>query len=90
MTITANQIKTPADLRMAVESVGSVFFCADNMKLNGDTMRNYGLRRTTLKTHSGEIIEALELYRKQPVKHGLSASAFFCPITFRRRFGTVA
>lgn len=85
----ATQIRTPSDLRLFVEDAGSSFFSRESMKFSGDTMRNYGLRRTIIKTHSGDTVEAYELYRRQPVKNGLRSSAYFHAETFRRVFGEV-
>ncbi len=65
-----DQIKTASNLKMFVESgTDSFFFTRSTMKFFGDTMRNYGIRHRT----PGVI----ELYRRNPVKHGLFSSAFF-------------
>ncbi|HCR36138.1 MAG: hypothetical protein UR95_C0010G0007 [Parcubacteria group bacterium GW2011_GWC1_36_108] len=62
------------------------------MKFAGDTMKNYGVRESAVITNydnngdyteSGIVIECWELYRRKPVKHGLSKSAFFNKITFK-------
>jgi hypothetical protein len=52
----------------------SFYFTRDSMRFFGDTMRNYGVR-----THANSY----ELYRKHPVKHGLSKSAHFDKSTFK-------
>lgn len=72
-------IKTPADLKAAVENAGhdQYYFTRDSMKFFGDTMRNYGIINHP---------DYIELYRKRPVKHGLFSSAYFCNKTFKRLF----
>lgn len=50
------------------------FFTRDTMKFFGDTMRNYGVI-----DHG----DRYELHRKQPVKHGLTSSAFFTKNDFK-------
>lgn len=89
-------IKTPSDLKYAVEQRGteSHFFTRKTMSFFGDTMRNYGVRLTTLHSNydaNGEWVGAdvieipvYELYRKHPVKHGLTDSAYFDVQTFQR------
>lgn len=72
------------------------FFTRATMKFFGDTMRNYGVRSTTLQTHWDNTgnnyseqthdIEVWELYRKNPVKHGLKDSAYFDKKTYKRVF----
>lgn len=91
-----NNIKTPSDLKYAVESAGheSHFFTRKTMSFFGDTMRNYGVRKITVLSAydadgnyvGGNGVEraVYELYRKQAVKHGLSDSAYFDAETFRR------
>ena len=51
------------------------FFDYKTMRFFGDTMRNYGVRRHHM---------AWELYRRRPVKHGITQSAYFCAITFKQ------
>lgn len=79
---------TPSELKYHVESTGreAHFFTRKTMKFFGDTMRNYGVRRTTIDTWTEDGVEVWELYRKRPVKHGLTASAYFEVNTFTRRF----
>jgi len=72
---------TPTGLRYEVEHTGSYFFTRASMKFFGDTMKNYGVRSTKITTSGGEK-DVWELYRKRPVKHGLSESAFFDKVTF--------
>lgn len=81
-------IKTPYDLKYAVEASGNErhFFTRATMKFFGDTMRNYGVKQPeTIETYSGPVL-AFELYRRKPVKHELDSSAYFCASTFRRVF----
>lgn len=94
--MTAPIIKTASDLKYYVESAGheSHFFTRKTMSFFGDTMRNYGVRKTEILTiyddegnyagPEGRIVEVYELYRKQAVKHGLKSSAYFNAKTFQR------
>ena len=70
---------TPSELKYNVETNGwdSYFFTRSNMKFFGDTMKNYGCRDNG---------DTWELWRKRPVKHGLSSSAYFDKKTFDRVF----
>ncbi len=71
---------TPSELKLQLERRGTEthFFSRRNMAFSGDTMRNYGVRSAVIKTNSGEEnVECWEVYRRHPVKHGLSSSAFF-------------
>lgn len=70
---------TPSGLKYQVEETGSCFFDRSSMKFFGDTMRNYGVRSTEI---NGQ--DVWELFRKNPVKHGLRSSSFFCKKTFKR------
>lgn len=89
---------TPSDLKYHVEKgTDSHFFERSSMKFFGDTMKNYGVRATTIKvsyneageyTKEGVTAEVWELYRKKPGKHGLKDSSYFCKSTFSRRFPT--
>lgn len=90
-------IKTASDLKYYVENAGheSFFFARKTMRFFGDTMRNYGVRKTTIQTcydaegnyvDGGTTLEVYELYRRKSVKHGLSDSAYFDAVTFHRRF----
>jgi hypothetical protein len=71
-------VKTPADLKYNVELTGSHFFERPTMKFFGDRMSNYGVR--FLKDEN-----VYELYRRNPVKHGLNSSAYFDADTFERK-----
>lgn len=90
-------IKTASDLKYYVESAGheSHFFTRKTMSFFGDTIRNYGVRKVTVDCHydqdgnyapDGYSCEAYELFRRKPVKHGLTNSAFFHATTFKRVF----
>ena len=73
-------IKTASDLKFEIERLhpDSMFFARENMKFFGDTMGNYGVRQPRkIVDIMGDERIAYELYRKQPVKHGLSKSHFF-------------
>lgn len=70
---------TPAELKYNVEQTGSCFFTRSSMKFFGDTMANYGCRSST---HNGQ--EVWELWRKRPVKCGLTNSAYFSKTDFSR------
>lgn len=86
---------TPSELRVHIEETGqdSFFFDRKSMKFFGDTMRNYGVRRTTVTSNfdaqgtyhaEGTERDVWELYRKRPVKGGNQKSAFFDAVTFKR------
>lgn len=88
---------TPSELKAAVESRGteSFFFCRENMKFSGDSMKNYGVCAATIRAHyddagnfceGGVTREVWELYRKRPVKNGLQESAYFDRVTFNQVF----
>ena len=90
---------TPSELKYEVEShdPDSYFFTHKTMKFFGDTMRNYGVRDGgTMLSHwddtgnnyseTPHTIEVWELYRKHPVKHGLTSSAYFNKKTFKQEF----
>ena len=88
---------TPSDLKYELESrrTESRFFSRENMRFSGDTMRNYGVRKTIIRTDYSEDgsymgcsteLEVWELFRKKPVKYGLHESAFFACDNFRRVF----
>ena len=80
---------TPYALKNKVESTPSIsmFFCRENMKFSGDTMRNYGVMSTTIQTWTDpDPVEVWELYRKRPVKDGLTRSAYFRKDNFHQTF----
>jgi hypothetical protein len=85
----STQIKTASDLKQFVEASGHDphFFTRETMKFFGDTMRNYGIRQPKAVTlYDGCTVQAYELFRRRPVKHGLRASAWFNAETFERVF----
>lgn len=71
-------------MKMFIESTNpdSLFFSRNNMKFAGDTMANYGVKRTTI--NGG--VEVFELFRKKPVMYGLAKSAYFHAETFKQVF----
>jgi hypothetical protein len=86
-----------SELKYQVESAGKSdhFFDRKTMRFFGDTMRNYGVRKATVRTDynsagdyvsGGLEVECWELYRKRPVKHGLQTSHYFACDTFRHVF----
>ena len=79
---------TPSELKYQVESrkTEPCFFSRSTMKFFGDRMSNYGVRQNRITFYDGETIGVWELYRKHPVKHGLSGSAYFELNTFIQRF----
>jgi hypothetical protein len=77
---------TPSQLKTEVEATGSVFFRRDTMRFHGDTMRNYGVRAVRVETNNGDTVDAWELFRRMPVKHGVASSAYFRRDTFTRVF----
>ncbi len=80
---------TAAELKRAVEEAGHSphYFTRGTMRFFGDTMSNYGVRDGgSIETHSGDVVEVWELYRKRPVREGLQTSAYFDKKTFNRRF----
>ena len=77
-----------SELKYQVENHGHdrYFFTRDTMKFFGDTMRNYGVRKTIIKTYSGNMVDVWELYRKRPVKFNNKSSAYFNCETFAQEF----
>lgn len=69
--MTSSELKYQYELN---NNPGAFFFTRSTMRFFGDTMRNYGVI-----THD----DCYELHRKQPVKHGLTASRFFNKKTFK-------
>lgn len=72
-----------SELKYHVENTGSYFFTKETMRFFGDTMRNYGVRKTIVQ-YDGQSKEVYELYRRHPVKFGNQESAYFDTITFER------
>ncbi len=78
---------TASELKYNVESAGKqpYFFSRKTMKFFGDTMKNYGVRNVIQAVNaSGETVPVVELYRRNPVKHGLQSSTFFNAVTWNR------
>lgn len=74
-----------SELRYQIESTGREphFFSRKTMHFFGDTMRNFGVRKVWIES-DGKMIDAWELYRRRPVKHGIQSSHYFDCATFRR------
>ena len=62
------------------------FFKRSTMQFFGDTMRNYGVYKTTITTLRENKLEVYALYRKNPVKHNLQTTSYFNANTFKREF----
>ena len=78
---------SPSELKANVKATGSHFFSHRTMKFFGDTMKNFGVRSTTIiNQYNNESVEVWELWRKRSVKHGLSSSHFFDKNTFEEIF----
>ena len=67
---------TPSELKyqLSLTAHAPYFFTRKTMAFFGDTMQNFGCRSAG---------DNWELYRKNPVKHGLKSSHFFNKITFK-------
>ena len=69
---------TASELKYLYEQNDSgYFFTRKTMKFFGDTMRNYGVRACIVAMWDGTTQNALELYRRRAVKHGLNSSHYF-------------
>lgn len=79
---------TPSTLKSHIVSAehDRYFFTRKTMKFFGDTMKNYGVRATTIDTRTERALPVWELYRKRPVAHGLQSSAYFDQATFAQVF----
>ena len=79
---------TPNELKANIlkHDPESHFFDRKTMQFFGDTMKNYGVRKTKILGYSPLPVEVWELYRKRPVKHGLKNSAFFRTSDFQQVF----
>jgi hypothetical protein len=71
--MTASQFKA----RLEEKFPKSYFFSRNTMRFFGDTMKNYGVRKTVIDTRDEKDVPVYELYRRHPVKHGLQSSAYF-------------
>lgn len=77
---------TPSELKSKTLNTVSYFFTRNTMKFFGDTMKNYGVKETTINTWTRKNVKVFELYRKNPVKYGLQLSAYFTVSDFRQAF----
>lgn len=84
-----------SELKSRIEEAGHspYFFTRETMKFFGDTMRNYGVRSTTIRANydaegnyvdGGIDVDVWELYRKRPVKNRYQSSAYFSKADYRR------
>ena len=53
------------------------FFERGSMRFFGDTMKNYGVRACRVKLWNAGELNAIELFRRRPVKNGLKSSHYF-------------
>ena len=73
-------IKTSSDLKFHYETKfpNSLFFSHGNMKFEGDTMKNFGVRQPVGITDVfGNKVVCYELFRRRPVKAGNQRSFWF-------------
>lgn len=56
------------ELKAKNEKNGGFFFSRDSLKMFGDTMKNFGVRKVTFNT--------VEVYRKRPVVGGTGKGAW--------------
>ena len=77
---------TPSELKYRVADTEPYFFSRDTMRFFGDSMANYGCRKTVIRDKNDVEQEVYELWRKTPVKHGLQSSAYFDAKTFEQVF----
>lgn len=81
---------SPSELKYNYnQKVGGYYFTRSSMKFFGDTMKNYGCRKVVVPVMDYSVEElkqvtVYELYRKNPVKHGLRSSAYFDATTFEQ------
>lgn len=81
------QVMTASELKYRYnEKQQGHFFDRTSMKFFGDTMMNYYVARRPVfvSTCSNDRVKCWELQRKRPVKHGMSANAYFACDDFRR------
>ena len=74
---------TPSELKANIlkHDPTSHYFDRKTMQFFGDTMKNYGARKTEI-----DGVPVWELFRKRLVKHGLQSSAFFRATDFQQVF----
>lgn len=79
----------PSDLKALLEETGreTFFFDHKTMQHFGDRMSNFGVTSQPIEinTYSGPAL-CWELYRRKPVKGGLSGCTYFDVQTLQRRF----
>lgn len=70
----------PSELKAAILAADpdNHFFDRGAMRFFGDSMANYGVRSVTVGG-----VEAWELYRRRPVRHGLQGSHYFAKASAR-------
>ena len=84
----------PSELKAAVLSADpdNHFFDRGAMRFFGDSMANYGVRSVTVGVQfdaagayypGGLYLEAWELYRRRPVRHGMQGSHYFAKASAR-------
>jgi len=83
---------TVSELKQNTEQTSPYYFTRKTMKFFGDSIRNYGVRSSTIDGYSFERsgtqtgIDVWELYRKTPVKYGLRTSSYFRKDNFEQVF----
>lgn len=85
---------TPSELKYHIKQSNpdTHFFDRKTMQFFGDSMKNFGCRKVEVVTdfqngqyiEGGITVEAFELYRKHPAKHGLKSSYYFDCSTFKQ------
>lgn len=87
-----------SQLKAKIEASGheAYFFDRATMRFFGDTMRNFGVRASKVRTEydedgnyvaEGVVVDVWVLYRHHAVKHGNNVSYFFDAKSFRRVHG---
>lgn len=75
---------TVQELKAILTEMGSHHFDRSTMRFFGDTIANYGVKETTITDSTGCKVNAYELFRRKPVKHGIRSSTYFDVLTFKR------
>ena len=88
--MTVSELKRETEKR---QNLSQDYFTKKSMQFFGDSIRNYGVRSTTIKfgysferNGNQTDIDVWELYRKTPVKYGLMQSAYFRKTNFEEVF----
>ncbi len=82
----------PSELKAAYQAKDPAghFFDRGTMRFFGDSMANFGVRSTVIRSEydaagnycrDGVVRQVWELYRKRPVMHGLRGSHYFDKVT---------